>query len=94
MTTGGDRVMSMTACGGKLYATMWTSILVRTDGTSPSWQMFYQYSGPAIHSASSGFRGLTCVPNLYGPGSMLIVSLQSDPNPYLRSPSRRVYTDH
>jgi hypothetical protein len=81
VTTGGDRVMSMTACGGKLYATMWTSILVRTDGTSPSWQIFYQYTGPPIESSSSGFRGLTCVPNLYGPGSMLIVSLQSDPNP-------------
>jgi hypothetical protein len=81
VTTGGDRVMSMAACGGKLYATMYDAILVRTDGTSPSWQIFYQYSGQALPSTSSGFRGLTCLPNLYGSGSMLIVSLQSDPNP-------------
>jgi hypothetical protein len=78
VTTGGDRVMSMTACGGKLYATMYDAILVRTDGASPSWQIFYKYSGAALPATTSGFRGLTCVPNLYGSGSMLIVSLQSD----------------
>ena len=81
VTKGGDRVMSMAACGGKLYATMYDAVLVRTDGASPSWQIFYKYSGPALPSTTSGFRALTCVPNLYGSGSMLIVSLQSGPNP-------------
>ena len=74
--TGPHRVMSFAACGGKLYATMYTTILVRTDGASPSWKIFDQYSGPAP-TAPTGFRGLTCVPNLSGSGSMLIVSLQS-----------------
>jgi hypothetical protein len=78
VTTGGDRVMSFAACGGKLYATMYDAILVRTDGANPSWQIFYQYSGPALPSLSSGFRGLTCVPNLNGVGSMLITGLEGD----------------
>ena len=43
--------MSFAACGGKLYASMYDAILVRTDGANPSWQIFYQYSGPALPSA-------------------------------------------
>jgi hypothetical protein len=68
--------MKFASCGGKLYASMYDAILVRTDGASPSWQVFYQYSGPALPSASSGFRGLTCAPNLNGAGSMLISALE------------------
>jgi hypothetical protein len=78
VTTGGDRVMSLAACGGRLYATIYDAILVRTDGRSPSWEKFYQYSGPALPSASSGFRGLTCVPNIHGAGSLLIAALEGD----------------
>jgi hypothetical protein len=78
-STTGHRVMSFAACGGKLYASIYDAIVVRTDGTNPSWQKFYQYSGPALPSPSSGFRGLTCVPNLNGAGSMLIAALESDP---------------
>ena len=70
--------MSMAACGGKLYATIYDAIMVRTDGANPSWRKFYQYSGPALPSRSSGFRGITCVPNLNGSGSMLIVSMESN----------------
>jgi hypothetical protein len=77
-TAGGDRVMSFAACGGKLYASIYDAILVRTDGANPSWRTFYQYSGPALNPASSGFRGLTCVLNLNGAGSMLIASLEGD----------------
>jgi hypothetical protein len=76
LTTNGDRVMSFAACGGQLYATVYDAIVVRTDGANPSWKKFYQYSGPALNSASSGFRGLTCVPNLNGAGSMLIAALE------------------
>ena len=69
--------MSFAACGGKLYASIYDAIVVRTDGTNPSWQKFYQYSGPALPEfRSSGFRGLTCVPNLNGEGSMLIAALE------------------
>ena len=78
VTTGGDRVMSFAACGGKLYATIYDAIVVRTDGKNPSWKKFYQYSGPALPSESSGFRGLTCVPSLNGVGSMLIASLEGN----------------
>ena len=69
------RTMSFAACGGKLYASIYDAIAVRTDGANPSWQIFYQYSG-TLNSASSGFRGLTCVPNLNGAGSMLIAALE------------------
>ncbi len=74
--TVGGRVMSFAACGGKLYASIWDHVAVRTDGPNPSWQIFYQYSGPALPAGTSGFRGLTCVPNLNGSGSMLIASLE------------------
>ena len=70
------RVMSFAACGGKLYASIYDAIVVRTDGTSPSWSIFHRYAGPALPSLSSGYRGLTCVPNLNGSGSMLIASLE------------------
>ncbi len=80
-TSAAGRVMSFAACGGKLYASIYDAIVVRTDGANPSWQTFYQYSGPALPSGgsgggSSGFRGLTCVPNLNGVGSMLIAALE------------------
>jgi hypothetical protein len=74
----GGRVMSFAACGGKLYATIYDAIIVRTDGASPSWSIFHQYSGPALPPQSSGYRGLTCVPNLNGSGSMLIAALESN----------------
>jgi hypothetical protein len=76
LTANGGRVMSFAGCGGKLYASIYDAIVVRTDGANPSWQTFYRYSGPALNPASSGFRGLTCVPNLSGAGSMLIASLE------------------
>jgi hypothetical protein len=81
-TTGDDRVMSFAACGGALYASIYSAIMVRTDGASPRWKKFYQYSGPALPSQSSGFRGLTCVPNLNGVGSMLIASLEGSGDIY------------
>ncbi len=78
VTANGGRVMSFAACGGKLYATIYDAILVRTDGANPSWNIFHWYSGPALPPQSSGFRGLTCVPHLDGSGSMLIASLEGD----------------
>jgi hypothetical protein len=78
--TGGAncRPMAFAACGGKLYVTNYDAIFVRTDGTNPSWAMYYVYSGPPLANPAqnSGFRGLTCVPNLYGSGSMLIAGLE------------------
>jgi hypothetical protein len=75
--------MSFAACGGKLYASIYDAVVLRTDGANPSWQIFYKYSGLGLNSGSSGFRGLTCVPNLNGAGSMLIASLEgSSPDIY------------
>jgi hypothetical protein len=74
--TVGGRVMSFAACGGKLYASIYDAIVVRRDGASPSWSILRRYTGPAIPPGSSGFRGLTSVPNLHGSGSMLIASLE------------------
>jgi hypothetical protein len=74
--------MSFAACGGKLYASIYDAVFVRTDGVTPSWRMFYQYSGPPLNSASCGFRGLTCVPNLNGAGSMLIAALEGPGDVY------------
>jgi hypothetical protein len=70
------RVMAFAACGGKLYASIYYAIVVRTDGLNPSWSIVYQYSRPDVSAVNSGFRGLTCVPNLNGSGSMLIASLE------------------
>jgi hypothetical protein len=70
------RTMSFAACGGKLYASVYDAVEVRTDGANPSWKLFYHYSGPPLNSQSSGFRGLTCVQKLSGSGSMLIASLE------------------
>ncbi len=74
----GGRVMSFAACGGKLYASIYDAIVVRTDGANPSWNIFHKYAGSALPSQSSGYRGLTCVPNLNGSGSMLIAALESN----------------
>ena len=52
-TSAAGRVMSFAACGGKLYASIYDAIVVRTDGANPSWQTFYQYSGPALPSGGS-----------------------------------------
>ena len=78
LTRGGGRVMSFAACGGKLYASIYDAIVVRKDGANPSWSIFHKYSGPALPGQSSGYRGLTCVRNLQGSGSMLIAALESD----------------
>ena len=40
--------MSFAACGGKLYATIFDSIGVRTDGVNPSWSQIYKYPGALI----------------------------------------------
>ena len=70
------RVMSFAACGGKLYASVYTAIEVRTDGANPSWQLYYQYPGSYTNPNASGFRGLTCVAQPTGPGYMLISALE------------------
>ena len=69
------RVMSFAQCNGKLYATIYDNVVVRTDGSNPSWNVLSTYSGPPLLPASSGYRGLTCV-NVPGqpPGDMMLIA--------------------
>ena len=48
-------LMSFAACGGKLYASIYDAIAVRTDGANPSWKIFYQYPGPALVPPAADF---------------------------------------
>jgi hypothetical protein len=73
-----NRVMSFTTCASRLYASNYNTVMVRNDGPTPSWQTIYQ-SPTTLPAVSSGFRGLTCVPNTSGPGDMLITALEDDP---------------
>ena len=72
---GNARVMSFAQCNGKLYATIYDNVVVRTDGPNPSWNVLSTYSGPPLLPASSGYRGLTCV-NVPGqpPGDMMLIA--------------------
>ena len=79
---GNARVMSFAECEGKLYATIYDNVVVRTDDKNPSWNVLYHYDGPALLPASSGFRGLTCVHNINGPGHMLIAGLEGPGDVY------------
>ena len=78
------RIMSMIECNGKLYASFFKAILVRNDGASPSWTNYYEapVNDPTTNPASSGFRGLQCVPdpaNPGGPNVLLFFSETIDP---------------
>jgi hypothetical protein len=70
------RTMSFAFCSGKLYATYYDSIMVRTDGANPSWTTIYKYPGSYPNPQASGYRGLSCVLNLYGSGFMLLAALE------------------
>jgi hypothetical protein len=69
--------MSFASCGGNLYASIFNTIVMRTDGANPSWSLSYTYPGGAsLPNGTSGFRGLTCVAQPTGRGYMLISALE------------------
>jgi hypothetical protein len=72
--TGHERVMNMVECDGSLYATDYTTVLRRIDGSTPYWKIIYEVAPTPAYQATagSGFRGLSCVPNTHGAGKMLI----------------------
>ena len=88
LSSGTDcRTMSFAACGPNgptgagraLYATLYDTVYVRTDGTTPSWTRYYQYPGDGTYNPTggmSGFRGLTCVAKSIGAGYQLITALE------------------
>ncbi len=62
---------------GPLYASIFNTIVMRTDGANPSWSLSYTYPGGAsLPNGTSGFRGLTCVAQPTGTGYMLISALE------------------
>lgn len=71
------RPMSFTECDGQLYVSIKPDIYRRIDGPSPSWERVYTIPFPLI-APSSGFRGLTTVPNPDGPGEVLLAALEGD----------------
>ena len=75
-----NRVMSMAACDGRLYAMVFGSLYERQDGAAPAWQVVFtarvQARGPNV----SGFRAATCVPNPSGTGDTLLLGLEDNPS--------------
>lgn len=71
------RPMSFTECNGQLYVSIKPDIYRRIDGPSPRWERVYTIPVPLI-VPSSGFRGLTTVPNPDGPGEVLLAALEGD----------------
>jgi hypothetical protein len=81
--TNSGRVMSFASCGGNLYASIFNTIVLRTDGANPSWGSVYTYPDYANWpTGSSGFRGLTCVPQPTGSGYMLIAGIEDEGDIY------------
>ncbi len=77
--TSYDRVMAFAEAAGSLWATVYDSVVVRHDGPSPYWQKIWEYPLPIPVTGSSGWRGLTTVPNTQGPGDMLLMALNNNP---------------
>ena len=88
------RVMAMAACNGRLYATIYDALMVRTDGPSPSWAIAYELpSNFGLESGSSGWRGLTCVANPSGSGPpVLLAYLEHNPGTGWTFPTSAPYT--
>ena len=64
-----ERVMGYCDCNGVCYCATTKSILMRTDGQSPSWQRVYYCPE---EKAAVGIRGLTSVQNPTGKGESLL----------------------
>lgn len=71
------RPMSFTECNGELYVSIKPDIYRRIDGPAPRWEKVYTIPLPLV-VPSSGFRGLTTVPNPDGPGEVLLAALEGD----------------
>jgi len=71
-----DRVTSMAAVGGKLYATVCGKVFERVDGATPGWRLAYAHpddfcpAGPG----ENGFRGATPIP--CEAGDCLLLSME------------------
>lgn len=71
------RPMSFTECNGELYVSIKPDIYRRIDGPAPRWEKVYTIPHPLV-VPSSGFRGLTTVPDPHGPGEVLLAALEGN----------------
>jgi hypothetical protein len=92
-----ERVMAITeatdSSGHKaVYATMGYQIYKRTDGASPSWNLFWEIpAADTPHATSSGLRGLTAITNPSGAGEVLLTATEgSAPNIWRVDPNTGV----
>ncbi len=79
-TRASGRITGFAECNGKLYASVYNMIFERQDGSHPSWKLVFSYVPKLpFEEGSSGFRGLTAVPDRAGVQQMLLVSLEHAP---------------
>jgi len=71
------RPMSFARCNGQLYVSIKPDIYRRIDGPAPRWEKVYTIGLPLV-VPSSGFRGLTSVPDPAGRGEVLLAALEGD----------------
>jgi len=71
------RPMSFTRCNGHLYVSIKPDIYRRIDGPTPQWEKVYTIPHPLV-VPSSGFRGLSTVPDPNGSGEVLLAALEGD----------------
>ncbi|SDZ01428.1 Poly A polymerase head domain-containing protein [Lysobacter sp. yr284] len=71
------RPMSFTECNGQLYASIKPDLYRRIDGPAPRWEKVHTIALPLV-VPSSGFRGLTTVPDPAGRGEVLLAALEGD----------------
>jgi len=76
-TRASGRITAFTECNGKLYASVYNMIFERQDGPRPSWKIVYKYEPEErFAEGSSGFRGLSAVPDRSGKQQDLLVTLE------------------
>lgn len=71
------RPMSFARCNGDLYVSIKPDIYRRIDGPIPRWEKVYTIPYPLV-VPSSGFRGLSSVPDPNGNGEVLLAALEGD----------------
>lgn len=71
------RPMSFTQCNGQLYVSIKPDLYRRIDGPTPQWEKVYTIPFTLV-VPSSGFRGLTSVPDPAGSGEVLLAALEGD----------------
>ncbi len=75
------RVSSFAECNGKVYAAVHGTIYERSDGAAPAWKKVFETAieiGNNVHV--TGLRGLTSIPNVSGPGEVLLASVEDAPS--------------